>query len=90
MTFIIWYHLHAESRKKNCTNELIYKTDIELQMVENKLIVTKGENGGVINWDIRIHIDILLYIKQITNKDLLYSTGNSTQQSVMAYIGKES
>ena len=32
----------------------------------------------------------LLYIKQITNKDLLYSTGNSTQYSVMIYMGKES
>ena len=31
----------------------------------------------------------LLYIKQITNKDLLYSTGKSTQYSVMAYMGKE-
>ena len=81
-----------KSRKKNCTNELIYKTDIELQMVENKLTVTKGEKRGVIHWDIRIHIDILLCIKQITNKDLLYSTGNSTltQYTVMAYMGKES
>ena len=26
----------------------------------------------------------------MTNKDLLYSTGNSIQYSVMAYIGKES
>ena len=32
----------------------------------------------------------LLYIKQITNKNLLYSTGNSTQYSVMTYRGKES
>ena len=32
----------------------------------------------------------LLYIKQITNKNLLYSTGSSTQYSVMAYMGKES
>ena len=55
-------------------------------------MITKGEKGGVIHWDIRIHIDILLCIKQITNKDLLYSTGNSTltQYSVMAYMGKES
>ena len=30
------------------------------------------------------------YIKQVTNKNLLYSTGNSTQYSVMAYMGKES
>ena len=28
--------------------------------------------------------------KQETNKDLLYSTGNSTQYSVMTYMGKES
>ena len=33
---------------------------------------------------------ILLYIEYITNKDLLCSTGNSTQYSVMAYMGKES
>ena len=41
---------------------------------------------------IHIGIDVytLLYIKQITNKDLLYSTGNSTQYSAMAYMGKES
>ena len=30
-------------------------------------------------------------MKQITDKNLLlYSTGNSTQYSVMAYVGKES
>ena len=32
----------------------------------------------------------LLYVKQITDKDLLYSTGNSTQHSLMVYMGKES
>ena len=32
----------------------------------------------------------LLYIKQVINKDLLYSTGNSTQYSVITYMGKES
>ena len=36
-------------------------------------------------------IDVyILYIKLITNKDLLYSTGNSTQYSVMTCMGKES
>ena len=34
--------------------------------------------------------DTLLYIKQTTNKNLLYSTGNSSQYSVMTYIGEES
>ena len=39
------------------------------------------------DWDWRVHLP---YIKQITNKDLLCSTGNSTQYSVKAYMGKES
>ena len=30
-----------------------------------------------------------IYIKRIINKDLLYSTGNSTQYSVIMYVGKE-
>ena len=45
--------------------------------------------GRRINWEIGIDIYTLLFIKQITNKNLLYSTGNSTQHSVMTYIGKE-
>ena len=32
----------------------------------------------------------LLYIKLETDKNLLYSTGNSTWYSIMAYMGKES
>ena len=44
-------------------------------------MVTRG--GG-------IDIYTLLYIKWITNKDLLYRTENSTQYCVMAYVGKES
>ena len=41
-------------------------------------MVTKGERRGGINWEIGIDIYTLLYIRQITDKDLLYSTGNST------------
>ena len=33
---------------------------------------------------------MLVYIKYTTNKNLLYSTGNSTPYSVITYIGKES
>ena len=40
--------------------------------------------------DLGTDMDTLLYLKQITNKDLLYSTGNSVQYSVMTYIGMES
>ena len=42
------------------------------------------------NWKIGIDIYTLTYIYNITKKDLLYSTGNSTQYSVMGRMGKES
>ena len=38
------------------------------------------------DWDWHIHTTIY----KIDNKDLLYSTGNTTHYSVMAYMGKES
>ena len=55
-------------------------------------MVTKGESDreGGLNWEIGIDIYTLLYIKQITDKDLRYSTGNSTQYSVVTYRGKGS
>ena len=34
---------------------------------------------GGINWEVGNDKHILLYVKQITYKDLLYSTGNSIQ-----------
>ena len=37
-----------------------------------------------------INIYTLLYIEQITSKDLLYSRGNSIQYSMMTYMGRES
>ena len=52
------------------------------------LSLTQG--GGEINWETGIDIYTVVYTKQTTNKDLLYSTGNSIQYSVMAYMGKES
>ena len=44
----------------------------------------QGEGlGGGIDWDLGIDMYILLYLKQIIHKDLLYSTGNSAQFSVI-------
>ena len=48
----------------------------------------QGVWGGGINWEIQIDVYTLLYIKQITNQNLLYSTRNSTQYFVMAYWEK--
>ena len=49
----------------------------------------RGWERGV-NWESGTDIYPLVYTKQITNKNLLYSTGNSPQYSIMAYMGKES
>ena len=44
----------------------------------------------VLEWGaIAYSIYTLVYIKQINNKDLLYSTGSYTQYSVIIYKGKE-
>ena len=78
--------------KKN-TNELIKKTETDLLTdIEHKLTVTKVEmwHGGEINQELGMNIHTLLYIRQMTNKDLLYSTGNSTQYSVITHMRKES
>ena len=48
-----------------------------------------GWEGGI-NQEFEIKIYTLLYIKQITNKDLLYSTGNYAQYIIIIYKGKES
>ena len=53
-------------------------------------MVTAENGGGGINWETGIDTYTLLHVKQITNKDLLYSTGNSTQYCTMAYMEKDS
>ena len=52
---------------------------------ENKLMVTKLAEG--INLEFAIKIYTLLYIKYITNKDLLYSTWNYVQCLIIIYNG---
>ena len=69
------------------TNELIYKIEIESQMQKTNLHYQEGKRRG--DWEIGIDIYILLYIKQITNKNLPYSIGNYAQYPVVTYNGKE-
>ena len=88
-TNIIWYHLYEESnflKRYKWTYLQNRLTDIE-----NKLMVTRGETWGWgINQELGMNIHTLLYIRQITNKNLPSSTGNSTQYSVITYMRKES
>ena len=50
---------------------------------------TCGCHGGGIDWEFRINIYTLLYIKYIVNKVLLYSTGNNIQYPMINHNGKE-
>ena len=58
--------------------------------IEDKHMDTKGRWGGGMIWETGIDIYKLIYIKQITNEGLLYSTGNSTQCSVVTYMRRKS
>ena len=76
---------------KNDTNELIYKTETDIQTEKTNLWLPKGKcQGGRINQELGMNTCTLPCIRQINNKDLLYSTGNSTQYSVITYMRKES
>ena len=44
---------------------------------------------GGMDWGFGIGICTLKYTERLTNGDLLYSTENSTQYSVITYVGKE-
>ena len=47
--------------------------------LQNKLMVAGGKDGqkGIVR-EFRVNMYTLLYLKWITNRDLLYSTWNST------------
>ena len=77
------------SLKKKDTNELIYKTEADSQTQKTNLWLPKGKECGRIKWEFVINGYTLLYIKQINNKALLYSTGNYIQCLVITYNGIE-
>ena len=51
---------------------------------ETNLRMPRWERRGGMNWENGIDTYTLLGIKQITNENLLYTTGNSAQCSVVA------
>ena len=56
--------------------------------LESELVVVLGE-GWRLDREFWINVYTLLYLKWITNKDLLCSTGNSAQCYVAAWMGEE-
>ena len=47
-----------------------------------------GKGGGGVNQEYEVNGYKLLYLKQISNKNLLYSTENYIQYLVITYNGK--
>ena len=82
------YDITYKWKLKYDTYQLIYKTDSQTSKIN--LWLPKWIYEGGIFQEFGINIYILLYIKQIINKDILYITGNSTQYSVITYMSKES
>ena len=77
--------MHKWGIWKNDIDDPIRKAEIETQM-QRINVWTPRREGGV--WDelgigINIYTLLILCTKQITNENLLYSTGNSTQCSVV-------
>ena len=70
--------------QRNGIEDLICKTGIETQTWRTNIWIPRG-TWGWINWELGVDIYTLLIlcIKLITNQNLLYSTGNSIQCSVM-------
>ena len=82
-------NIYAESKNKWTYSQNRNRvTDIENQNKQTNLWLP-GVKGEGINWETGTDIHTQLYIKWKTNKDLLYSTGNSTQYSIMTYMGKQ-
>ena len=78
--------MHIFGIQKNGIDDLICKAEIETQTYGEQMYGYQGGKGGCgRNWEIGIDIYTLLIlcVKQITNENLLYSTGNSTQCSVV-------
>ena len=57
--------------------------------LDHEFMVTGESEGGGIVWEFGIGMYTLSYLKQKSNKDLLYSIGNLAQYSGLNEIGKE-
>ena len=73
------------NRKRKDANEFMYKTQRDPQ---NEFMAAgrKDVGEGTVK-EFGMDMYTLLYLKRITNKDLLYSTGNSARYYVAAWMG---
>ena len=79
---------YMQNLKRHDTNELIYKIETDVHTWRMDLWLP----GGMMSRrdrDFRRDRYTLLYLNWITNKDILYSTGNSAQLCVIAQMEGE-
>ena len=81
---IILHPLYVDSKKKWFKWTYLQNRK-RLTDLENELMVAQGEE---IVKEFGSFRDTLIYSKWITNKDLLYSTWNSTQSHMTAWMGE--
>ena len=62
-------------------------TEKKLMDLENRLVIGKGEEEGVMNWESGVNRCKLLHLEWLSNEILLYSTGNYIQSLVMEHDG---
>ena len=82
-------------KKKKDTNEKLLTKQKQTHRLgkhsngyqRGQVIRGSGEGGGM-NLEFGIGVCTLLCMEWMVNGDLLYSTGNSTQYSVITYMGK--
>ena len=83
------YEPYMWNLKRNDTNVLTYRTERDSQ-TEKTNLQSPGwwgpEEGGIIR-EFGMVLYTLLYLKLIIDRDLLYSTCNSAQCSVAAWMG---
>ena len=99
LEIVILSEVSQIEKEKYCMTSLICGIQKEMRQVnlqnrkrltENKLMAAKEEEWGEgIVREFGIDMYTLLYLKWITNKDLLYSIGSSTQCCVAAWMGRE-
>ena len=77
----MWYHLYVESAK---LYKWIYIQNRNRVIGKQTCGYQRGWGAGT-NWGYRINIYKLLYIKEVSNKDLLCSTGNYTHYLIITY-----
>ena len=56
---------------------------LQIKKPKFKKKTARGKMGGGMNWDIGVDTYILLCIKQIISENLLYTTGDATQCSIV-------